>query len=79
EHLLGIKSDNYLQVGQDILSSQHSQKVALLTAGSFITPKYTSSEGKIYYTDTGLDIPNPDETPRTELEARKAATAAPLA
>ncbi len=67
EHLLGIKSDNYLQVGQDLLSSQHSQIVALRTAGSFITPKYTSYEGKIYYTETGLEITNPDETTQKKL------------
>ncbi|HHT7829723.1 TPA: LTA synthase family protein [Streptococcus suis] len=79
EHLLGIKSDNYLQVGQDLLSSQHSQIVALRTAGSFITPKYTSYEGKIYYTETGLEITNPDETTQKEIDAIKEATAAQLA
>ncbi len=79
EHLLGIKSDSYLQVGQDLLSSQHSQIVALRTAGSFITPKYTSYEGKIYYTETGLEITNPDETTQKEIEAIKEATAAQLA
>nr|WP_239515347.1 LTA synthase family protein [Streptococcus suis] len=79
EHLLGIKSDNYLQVGQDLLSSQHNQIVALRTAGSFITPKYTSYEGKIYYTETGLEITNPDETTQKEIDAIKEATAAQLA
>nr|WP_238394207.1 LTA synthase family protein [Streptococcus suis] len=79
EHLLGIKSDNYLQVGQDLLSSQHSQIVALRTAGSFITPKYTSYEGKIYYTETGLEITNPDETTQKEIDAIKEATVAQLA
>ncbi|HEM6308656.1 TPA: LTA synthase family protein [Streptococcus suis] len=79
EHLLGIKANNYLQVGQDLLSNQHDQIVALRTAGSFITPKYTSYEGKIYYTETGLEITNPDETTQNEIDAIKEATAAQLA
>ncbi|HEM5489923.1 TPA: LTA synthase family protein [Streptococcus suis] len=78
EHLLGIKANNYLQVGQDLLSNQHDQIVALRTAGSFITPKYTSYEGKIYYTETGLEITNPDETTQKEIEAIKEAAAAQL-
>ncbi|HFU3703913.1 TPA: LTA synthase family protein [Streptococcus suis] len=79
EHLLGIKADNYLQVGQDMLSSQHDQIVSLRTAGSFITPKYTSYEGKIYYTETGLEITNPDETTQKEIDTIKEAAAAQLA
>lgn len=53
--------------------------MALRTAGSFITPKYTSYEGKIYYTETGLEITNPDETTQKEIDAIKEATAAQLA
>lgn len=79
EHLLGIKANNYLQVGQDLLSDQHDQIVALRTSGSFITPKYTSYEGKIYYTETGLEITNPDETTQKEIEAIKEAAASQLA
>ncbi len=79
EHLLGIKADNYLQVGQDLLSSQNSQIVALRTAGTFITPKYTSYAGKLYYTETGVEITNPDETTLTEVEAIRAAATAQLA
>lgn len=79
EHLLGIKANNYLQVGQDLLSNQHDQIVALRTSGSFITPKYTSYEGKIYYTETGLEITNPDETTQKEIEAIKEAAASQLA
>lgn len=79
EHLLGIRADHYLQVGQDLLSSQHSQIVALRTAGTFITPTYTSYAGKLYYTETGLEITNPDETTQKEIEAIKEAAAAQLA
>ncbi|HFI0596026.1 LTA synthase family protein [Streptococcus suis] len=79
EHLLGIEANNYLQVGQDMLSSEHNQIVALRTAGSFITPKYTSYEGKIYYTETGLEITNPDEVTQKEIDDIKASAAAQLA
>lgn len=79
EHFLGIKADNYLQVGQDLLSPENSQIVALRTAGTFITPKYTSYAGKLYYTQTGEEITNPDETTTAEVEAIKEAAAAQLA
>lgn len=79
EHLLGLDSSKYLQVGQDLLSSEHSQIVAMRTSGTFITPKYTSYAGKVYYTETGQEITNPDETTQKELEAIEAAADAQLA
>lgn len=78
EHLLGIEANNYLQVGQDMLSSEHSQVVALRTAGNFITPKYTSYGRKIYYTETGVEITNPDEVTQKEIDDIKASAAAQL-
>ena len=78
EHLLGIEANNYLQVGQDMLSSEHSQVVALRTAGNFITPKYTSYGGKIYYTETGVEITNPDEVTQKEIDDIKASASAQL-
>lgn len=79
EHLLGIDASQYLQVGQDLLSPEHSQVVATRTSGSFITPKYTSYGGKLYYTETGQEITNPDETTQKEVEAIEAAASAQLA
>ena len=79
EHLLGIDSKQYLQVGQDLLSPEHSQVVATRTSGSFITPKYTSYGGKLYYTENGQEITNPDETTQKEVEALEAAANAQLA
>ncbi|HFI0701747.1 TPA: LTA synthase family protein [Streptococcus suis] len=79
EHLLGIKANQFLQVGQDLLSPQNKQIVALRTEGSFITPKYTSYAGKVYYTETGIEITNPDETTQKEIEAIKEAASAQLA
>ena len=74
EHLLGIDSKNYLQVGQDLLSSQHQQIAAFRSSNNFVTPKYTSFNGRTYYTQTGEEITNPDETIKKELdEIRNAA------
>lgn len=79
EHLLGIDSSKYIQVGQDLLSSEHNQIVTMRTSGTFITPKYTSYKGKLYHTETGQEITNPDETTQKELEAIEAAADAQLA
>lgn len=68
EHLLGTKANEFVQVGQDLLSDQHQEIVALRTADSFITPKYTSYAGKLYYTETGIEITNPDETTLAEID-----------
>ena len=74
EHLLGIDSKNYLQVGQDMLSTQHQQITAFRSSNNFVTPKYTSFNGRTYYTQTGEEITNPDETIKKELdEIRNAA------
>ena len=79
EHLLGIDSSQYLQVGQDLLSPEHDQIVATRTSGSSITPKYTSYGGKLYYTETGQEITNPDETTQQEVDAIESAASAQLA
>ena len=61
EHLLGIESNKFLQVGQDMLSPDHDQIVAFRSANYFVTPEYTSYSGRTYYTKTGEEITNPDE------------------
>ncbi len=77
-HLLGEDSSKYLQVGQDMLSSEHDQVVALRTDGYFITPKYTSYGGRVYYTDTGIEITNPDETTAAEIQVARESAALQL-
>ena len=79
EHLLGVDASQYLQVGQDLLSPDHDQIVATRTSGSYITPKFTSYGGKLYYTENGQEITNPDETTQKEVEAIEAAATAQLA
>ena len=68
EHLLGIESNKFLQVGQDMLSPEHDQIVAFRSANYFITPEYTSYSGRTYYTKTGEEITNPDDKTKEELD-----------
>ena len=68
EHLLGIESNKFLQVGQDMLSLEHDQIVAFRSANYFVTPEYTSYSGRTYYTKTGEEITNPDEKTKEELD-----------
>lgn len=68
EHLLGIESNKFLQVGQDMLSPEHDQIVAFRSANNFVTPEYTSYSGRTYYTKTGEEITNPDEKTKEELD-----------
>ena len=67
EHLLGIESNKFLQVGQDMLSPEHDQIVAFRSANYFVTPEYTSYSGRTYYTKTGEEITNPDDKTKEEL------------
>ena len=68
EHLLGIESNKFLQVGQDMLSPEHDQIVAFRSANYFVTPEYTSYSGRTYYTKTCEEITNPDEKTKEELD-----------
>ena len=68
EHLLGIESNKFLQVGQDMLSPEHDQIVAFRSANYFVTPEYTSYSDRTYYTKTGEEITNPDEKTKEELD-----------
>ena len=69
EHLMGIDSSKFLQVGQDLLSKKHQQITTFRSTNNFVTPKYTSYSGRTYYTETGQEITNPDPTTQSELEA----------
>lgn len=61
-HLLGINTDNYIQLGQDLLSQNNQQIVAFRNSGTYVTPEYTNYGGRLYFTDSGLEITNPDES-----------------
>lgn len=77
-HLLGIDTKNYVQLGQDLLSENNSQTVAFRTSGTFVTPEYTSYSGHLYYTSTGQEITNPDETTSEKIKKIKEATSKQL-
>ncbi|MGT2906587.1 LTA synthase family protein [Streptococcus dentiloxodontae] len=77
-HILGVDTSSYIQMGQDLLSDNNNQTVALRTAGQYITPKYTSYFGKLYNTQTGEEITNPDQTTTDETAAIKEAVATQL-
>lgn len=68
EHLLGIDSQKFLQVGQDMLSPDHNQIVAFRSANYFVTPEYTSYSGRTYYTKTGDEITKPDDKTKADLD-----------
>lgn len=68
EHLLGIEIQNFLQVGQDLLSPDHKQIVSFRSSNNFVTPVYTAYSGRTYYTQTGEEITNPDESTTQALE-----------
>jgi lipoteichoic acid synthase len=59
-HLLGVNTENYLQLGQDLFSKQHSQLVAFRN-GNFISPQYTVLGSEIFDTKTGALIDAPSE------------------
>jgi lipoteichoic acid synthase len=61
EHLLGIKTQKYVQFGQDLLSSKHEQQV-IFRNKDWITPEYASIGENIYDTKTGTEIDLADLT-----------------
>lgn len=77
-HILGIDTSKLTMVGQDLLSPSNKQMVAFRTAGSYVSPIYTSYDGRIYYTETGIEITNPDETTTAKLQELKEATSLQL-
>lgn len=58
-HLLGIPTDDYLMLGQDLFSEDHQQVVAFRD-GDFVTPDYTFYGGKVYDNQTGLPVDEPN-------------------
>ncbi|MBO1308670.1 LTA synthase family protein [Enterococcus sp. 669A] len=51
-HLLGVNSQDYPLLGQDLFSAEHNQTVAFRN-GDFVSPEYTSHRGSLYQTQTG--------------------------
>ncbi|GEO58922.1 LTA synthase family protein [Companilactobacillus bobalius] len=73
-HLAGVNTSQYVQLGTDLLSKQHSSVVAFRNK-SLITPKYTvypndSGSPTVYENKTGQEIPLKDN-PRLAMQADK--------
>ena len=77
-HILGVDTSSYIQMGQDLLSPDNKQIVAFRTSGQYVTPQYTSYSGRLYNTQTGEEITNPDETTKKDNEAIRKAVATQL-
>lgn len=78
-HLLGIDTSKYVQLGQDLLSTDHNQTVAFRNSGQFVTPEYTSYSGRVYYTKTGQEITNPDDSTSETINTLRQVVASQLA
>ncbi|WP_071131927.1 LTA synthase family protein [Enterococcus timonensis] len=56
-HLLGVETDDYIQLGQDMLSPEHDQIVAFRDRNGFMTEKYVYYHNTLYYTADGSLVP----------------------
>lgn len=77
-HLLGVDTQNYIQLGQDLLSPDHKQLVAFRD-GDFVTPNYTYYGGVLYDNKTGEEITEPSEELKKQIDADKEAVSNQLA
>ncbi len=55
EHLLGIKNNNMIQFGHDLLSPENQQIVPFRN-GDFVSKKYTKIGGTVFDTKTGKEL-----------------------
>lgn len=60
-HLLGVDTSNYIQLGQDLLSSENDQLVAFRD-GSYVNPEYTYYSSTLYDNSTGLAVSDLDDS-----------------
>lgn len=66
-HFLGVSTENYIQLGQDLLSPDHEQLVAFRN-GSFVTPEYTYYNQTLYNNETEQAITMPTGETKTTFE-----------
>ncbi|MDZ5505256.1 LTA synthase family protein [Enterococcus cecorum] len=77
-HLLGVDTQNYIQLGQDLFSPDHKQLVAFRD-GDFVTPNHTYYGGVLYDNKTGEEITEPSEELKKQIDADKDAVSDQLA
>ncbi|MGD6875053.1 LTA synthase family protein [Bacillus infantis] len=56
-HLLGIDTKDYVHLGSDLLSEQHDEVIPFRN-GDYVSPVFTSAEGKYYDSETGVLLEN---------------------
>lgn len=71
-HLLGINTENYIQLGQDLFSKDNDQIVAFRN-GDFVTPNYSYLGGTIYDNQTEEAIAFPSSTLLEQINSWKEA------
>lgn len=64
-NLLGVDTKDYIQMGTDLMSKDHQQVVPFRN-GDFVTPEFTSVDGKFYDTKTGDLVKENEEIQQTE-------------
>ncbi|MGX1193581.1 LTA synthase family protein [Metabacillus sp. SLBN-84] len=64
-NLLGVDTKDYIQMGTDLMSKDHQQVVPFRN-GDFVTPEFTSVDGKFYDTKTGDLVKENEEIKQTE-------------
>lgn len=67
-HLLGINTQNYIQLGQDLFSPDFKQVVPFRN-GNFVTPNYTFVNGVTYDTKTGKEIKDPTPEQKKQIDS----------
>jgi lipoteichoic acid synthase len=67
-HLLGIDNSKYPELGQDLLSPDHRNLLAMRATDNWVSPTLTNYAGRIYKTQTGEEITNPDPTTKNEID-----------
>jgi lipoteichoic acid synthase len=76
-HLLGVDTTKYLQLGQDLLSPAHQQIVAFRN-DNFVSQNFTVLGDKVYNTQNGIEITNPDASTQEVITKEKEAVAQQL-
>lgn len=69
-HLLGIDTNEYLMLGQDLFSPNREELVAFRN-GSFMTPDYTYYADTLYDNRNGLIVTSPSESLAAQVEEWK--------
>ena len=70
-NLLGIKSNDLMLFGHDLLSRQNPQLVAQRN-GNYISPEFTKVASSYYYTKTGRRVKNKQDLAKAKLLGNRA-------